>query len=108
MIAARRATRVAVGDGADPVLVRRMRVHANFAEYVPFALVLMGLAEGLGAAAWLISAIGAVLLVARLSHAWGMSQPREVLAFRSVGMVGTFTAILVAAGTCLVLALSAG
>ncbi len=38
-------------DGGDETLTRAMRVHGNFAEYVPFALLLMALAEiqsGLG------------------------------------------------------------
>jgi uncharacterized protein len=41
VIRQRRGARVAIGDGGDKLLLRRMRVHANFAEYVPFALVLM-------------------------------------------------------------------
>ncbi|MEN9842262.1 MAG: hypothetical protein RLZZ612_91 [Pseudomonadota bacterium] len=33
--------RVAVGDGGHPELLRAMRVHANFAEYVPLSLGLI-------------------------------------------------------------------
>ena len=43
----RRDRRVEFGHGEDFELLRRMRVHANFAEYVPFAIVLMGLAESM-------------------------------------------------------------
>ena len=108
VIAVRRSAKVALGDGENPVLTRRIRVHGNFTENVPFALILLGLSEGLGAAAWLVHAIGLVLLLARLSHAWGVSQPREVFAFRIAGMIGTFTAIIAAALACLVLALRGG
>ena len=46
VIRQRRGAKVAVrGDGGDAMLLRRMRVHANFAEYVPLALLLMALAE---------------------------------------------------------------
>jgi len=40
----RRESRVEFGHGEDSELLRRMRVHANFAEYVPFTLLLMALA----------------------------------------------------------------
>ena len=41
--AARRSGKVALGDGGDKNLSRRIRVHANFAEYAPFALVFDGI-----------------------------------------------------------------
>lgn len=101
VIAIRRRARVAVGDGGDAELRRRMRVQANFAEYVPFALLLLALAEGLGGPGWAIHALGLALLGGRVSHAWGMSQPREVFGFRVGGMVATFSVILLAALLCL-------
>ena len=101
VIAIRRSARVAVGDGGDAELRRRMRVQANFAEYVPFALLLLALAEGLGGPGWMIHALGLALLAGRLSHAWGMSQAREVFGFRVGGMVATFSVILLAALLCL-------
>ena len=45
----RRNARVEIGTGEDAELLRRYRVHVNFAEYVPFALLLLGLAESLKA-----------------------------------------------------------
>ena len=45
VIKLRGSTRTALGDGGNPELLRRMRVQANFAEYAPLALVLIGLAE---------------------------------------------------------------
>ena len=36
---------VGLGDGEDPLLRRAIRVHGNFAEYVPFALLLVYFAE---------------------------------------------------------------
>lgn len=101
VIALRRSARVAVGDGGDAELRRRMPVQANFAEYVPFALLLLALAEGLGGPGWAIHALGLALLAGRLSHAWGMSQAREVFGFRVGGMVATFSVILLAALLCL-------
>lgn len=101
VIRARRAVRVAVGDGGDAVLARRMRVHANFAEYVPLALLLLALAESLGTHAWLLHGLGIALLAGRISHAFGMSQPDENFTFRVAGVMATFWMIGLAAAACL-------
>jgi len=39
------AVQVSLGDGGNLSLLRRQRAHANFAEYVPLALILMALTE---------------------------------------------------------------
>jgi len=41
----RRRYRVAIGDGRKALLQRAMRVNANFAEYVPLALLLIYFVE---------------------------------------------------------------
>lgn len=102
VISLRRAGRVGLGDGGDALLARRIRVHGNFAEFVPLGLILIGLSESLGVAPMLVHGLGLALLVGRVSHAWGVSQPNEVLVFRSVGMVLTFAVLVVGAGVCLV------
>ena len=101
VITQRGVVKVGIGDGGDKLLMRRMRVHANFAENVPYALILMGLAENLQAAPRLLYVIGGCLIVGRLSHAWGVSQARETFAFRTAGMVLTFAAIGIAAVACI-------
>jgi uncharacterized protein len=100
VIGARRNAKVGVGDGGNPALLRRMRVHANFAEYVPFALLLMALAENLGVWTWLIHVMGITLLAGRLSHAYGVSQQPEVFKFRIFGMAATLTVIGSASTLC--------
>ncbi len=82
---------VSVGDGGDKSLLRRMRVHANFAEYVPVALILMGLAESLGLDARALHGAGVTLLLGRAAHAYGMSQEKDILPLRSAGVVATFS-----------------
>ena len=59
-------------DGGDPQLGHAMRVQGNFTEYVPMALAVMGLIEWMGAPHWAVYLFGIVLLVARLTHAWGL------------------------------------
>jgi len=90
----RRRHRVALGDGDQTPLRRAMRVHANFAEYVPLALLLMFFVERGGGSALRIHALGAALLAGRLLHAWGVSQTKENLRYRTIGMVLTFSVII--------------
>jgi len=108
VIRARRGARVAVGDGGNALLMRRMRVHANFAEYVPLALLLMALAESLGTGVWLLHALGIALVGGRLVHAFGMSQAEEKFAFRVTGVVTTFSMLGTAALACIYGALTRG
>ncbi len=45
----RGATNVLRGDGGDPVLFKRIRIHGNFIETAPLAILCMAAAESLGA-----------------------------------------------------------
>lgn len=106
VIAARRSGRIPVGDGGNAGLLRRMRVQANFAENVPLTLILLALAESLGTDARLLHLLGIALVAGRLSHAFGMSQDREIFAYRVAGIGITFTVMMIAAAACLYGALS--
>ena len=96
----RRTQQVEIGDGGDKHLLRRIRVHGNFAEYVPFALILIGLAEALGLAASAVHGLGLLLLAGRAVHAYGLSQNPHILAMRAGGMLATLAAIALAAAAC--------
>ena len=88
--------KVLSGDKGNPVMANAMRVHANFAEYVPLALILLLLAEMQGAPALALHALGAVLLLARVMHALGMAaQPHKPL-LRGGGAALTFAVLLLA------------
>ena len=88
----RRLKRVEIRHAEDAQLLRRMRVHANFAEYAPFALLLMALAESLAPPHILIHLVGLTLVAGRVMHA----NP-EV---QSVGMQLTLAAMGIAALMC--------
>jgi uncharacterized membrane protein YecN with MAPEG domain len=60
VIQLRRSERVALGDGGRQSLQRATRVHANFAEYVPLALILLVLAELTGAAGLTLTRSGSL------------------------------------------------
>ncbi len=93
----RRSQRVEIGDGEDRELLRRMRVQANYAEYVPIALILIALAESLKASPAALHVLGLALLVGRVMHAYGLSQSPHILNMRVFGMMLTMAAIIGAA-----------
>lgn len=93
----RRKLKIGLGDAGNYDMQRAVRVHANFAEYVPLGLLMIYLVEQSGVYAWLLHALGMGLLVGRLLHAYGVSQKRENFAFRVTGMVLTFTVLIACA-----------
>lgn len=101
VIRLRRSERVALGDGGHQSLQRAMRVHANFAEYVPLALILLALAELSGATDLALHGLGLALLGGRALHAYGLSQADEDYRFRVAGMALTFVALISGALLCL-------
>jgi uncharacterized membrane protein YecN with MAPEG domain len=105
---ARRRYRIPVGDGGDERMIRAARVHGNFAEYVPFVLLLMALLEHVGIAASIVHGAGICLLAGRVAHAAGVSRTPEDFRFRVAGMALTFTALVGSAlallGTALIAA----
>jgi uncharacterized protein len=64
---------VNAGDGGHAELAQRMRAHSNLTEHVPLVLLLLAFAESAGYARSIIVVLGALLLVARLASAWGLS-----------------------------------
>lgn len=70
----RRAQKIGLGDGGDKMLTRKMRVHANFVEYVPILLLMLALLELSGLPAAWLWALGWTLLLARILHASGFSR----------------------------------
>ena len=94
----RHGLKIAVGDAGNQALLRAIRVHSNFAEYVPLSLLLISFVEMSGASALMVYFLGLCLLVGRAVHAYGVSQLNETYAFRVAGMAMTFTTLMGASG----------
>lgn len=92
---------VAIGDGGEPALARAMRVQGNFADYVPFALLLVWMVETSSIPSIWVHVLCLLLLFGRLLHAFGVSQTKETLIYRQIGMVSTFTVLIASAITLL-------
>ena len=90
----RRRLRIAVGDAGNQAMLRAMRAHSNFAEYVPLSLFLFYLVEQSGANHVFVHALCGALLVGRISHAIGVSQVNERFGFRVFGMALTLTPLI--------------
>jgi len=97
VVAHRRRARIGLGTGSDTALERAVRVHGNFAEYTPLFLVLMLIAELSGGAAIFLHVTGAAFFLARVAHAFGLSQSSGTSAGRFGGTLVTWVAILLMA-----------
>ena len=90
----RTSQKVSVGDGGNEFVIRRMRAQANFVEYTPFVLVLIGALECSGYAVTWLWVVGIVYMIGRLAHGLGMDGG----AFGIGRMIGTLTSMLTLLG----------
>ena len=93
---ARNQTKVSVGDGDNQFLLRRIRVHGNFSEYIPLALILMSLAELAGISNLWLHAAGTFLVLGRIVMIYGLEY--EYLPARIGAMACTYMPLLGLAG----------
>ena len=88
--------RVSLGDGGDAELMQRIRAQANCAEYAPFGVLLLLIAELTGAPVWALHLSGLCLLAGRMAHGIALSG-RMRFTLRKVGMVLTFASLCLSA-----------
>lgn len=94
----RRRHRVGLGTGDAPDLERAVRVHANFCEYTPLALLLLLLLEfATPLPIWILHALGLMLIIGRVLHALGLSRTAGTSRERFVGTVLTWLMLLISA-----------
>ncbi len=100
-------TGVNLGDGGNEVMIRIMRGHANFAEYVPLSLVLIAALElqGLGAA-W-VHGLGASLLLGRVLHGYAFGFSEYFPIGRTGGTALTLGVLIVAGALAVWMGLAA-
>jgi len=81
----RAAKGVSIGDGGDSALLLRTRQHGNCAEWSSFLLVLMILAEGMGAPTLYLHITGVLLVIGRIAHPFGLKIDNASHLLRYVG-----------------------
>jgi uncharacterized membrane protein YecN with MAPEG domain len=94
VVRARRRFRVGLGTGTEEGLEQAVRVQANFTEYVPYAVLLLVLAEIAGLPAMAVHVAGVLLVVSRLLHAAGLSGSPGRSFGRFYGTAGTWLVII--------------
>jgi len=70
----RKKHQVGIGDGDNKELSLAIRVHANFTEYVPIALILLAILESFHGNPLFVHLGGILLVVARVLHAYGLGK----------------------------------
>ena len=108
VVRARVRTKTEIGDGGNPAMVGPLRAHANNAEYVPMAIVLLMILYALGASVVVIHIVGITLTLGRLLHAFGLSRSVGASWPRLVGMILTWISFIIGIAAVLWLALAGG
>jgi uncharacterized membrane protein YecN with MAPEG domain len=86
---------VLFGAGEVPDLERAIRAFGNAAEYIPAGIAVLAMLAVVGAPSLVIHGFGALLLLGRLAHAWGLSRSSGATLGRRGGMALTWLAFLV-------------
>ena len=94
VISLRRKNKVGLGTGGYEDLERAIRAQGNFAEYVPFGLILIACLELNGASWWLVAGPGVALIIGRAIHAKGIHTPPPDFSKRVLGMKFTFYTLM--------------
>jgi len=94
VIGLRRKNKVGLGSGGHDDLERAIRAQGNFAEYVPFGIILIACLELNGAPLWLVAIPGIALIIGRLIHAKGINTPPPDFSKRVLGMKFTFFTLI--------------
>jgi uncharacterized membrane protein YecN with MAPEG domain len=92
---------VDAGDGGVARLTQAIRAHANFTEQAPLALIVIALAEVLGARTMVVHILGAALLAARLASAYALNRSLGQSPLRQFG--GGVSVLVLAAASVVVL-----
>ncbi len=91
--------KIALLDGGDPEMIRAVRAHGNFSEYVPLILILMGAAELNDISLNKLHVIGSLLVIGRLCHIYALERGLQRLRWRQAGMAATYGGLIMAAAT---------
>ncbi len=93
--------KIGIGDGGNADMQRLIRVHGNFAEYVPFALLLLFMLDYARFSPMVIHVLGIMLVIGRIAHAIGLSRSSRLTPPRGLGIALTLLMMLITASLLL-------
>jgi uncharacterized membrane protein YecN with MAPEG domain len=96
----RRANKLSAGDGGDEKFNRLVRAQANFIEYTPLAIIVIGLLEASGFPQMWVCGFAAALAAGRVLHAIGLVW--NLLPARASGAILTFLVLLLGGGALVI------
>jgi uncharacterized protein len=94
VIRLRGSLRVGLGDGGQRSLQQAIRAHGNAVEVVPIFLILLAAYELNRATPLALHAFGAIFLLARLLHVWGLYSSAGRSFGRVAGTVGSIGVLI--------------
>lgn len=89
--------KIGLGDGGEPSLIKAIRIHGNFSEYMPLALILLAGLELNGVDSLWVHIFGSILFLGRISHAIGLSLSIGTSKPRAFGVISMFLVLLMLA-----------
>ncbi len=85
-IQGRSLTKTNLGDGGNELMTRRIRIHGNFAEYIPLLLLILFLLETSGGLMLFLIGFAVCIVSGRVLHFYGLYSKETPLWARVVGM----------------------
>ncbi|MCB1428373.1 MAG: MAPEG family protein [Nitratireductor sp.] len=93
--------KISILHGDSLPLAERIRMHGNFIENVPMAIIIMGLAEAGGTSPMVLNTMGLMLVAGRILHPMGLRHDKPATFARIAG--GSLTTLATLAGVFLIL-----
>jgi len=84
---------VGLGDGGEKPLTKAIRIHGNFTEYMPLALILLAIYEVNGGDQLYLHIFGITLVAGRVFHMMGLTKSMGTSLLRQIGMLSTFAVL---------------
>ena len=89
-----------MNESGHTALTAAVRAQDNLQEYLPVALLLMFMVENLHFSVWIVHALGALLVIARVIHLKGINEPSGKSLRRRVGTRLTWVQIIISSALC--------